>query len=215
MMIKINPAFDRLFGGGLRAGVLTQVYGPPGSGKTNLALIASAEIAKERKVIYVDPEGGFSTDRMRQITQGALHSVLDKILLVEPTTFEQQKKALERLEDLVPNEQAGLVVMDSIALLYRILEERDIRMYGRMLAQLLRIARKYEIPVLMTNQVYTNTDTGQITPVGGQINNYWSKVIVELTSEGSRRFAVIRKHLHHQVGGKTPFKIISEGIQLI
>ena len=201
-------------GGSLIPGVLTQIYGPPGCGKTNLGLIASSMHAGEGKVVYIDPEGGFNTKRLGQICGDSLHEVLENILLVEPTSFREQIESLKRLDMLVPSNNAGLVVLDSVALLYRVLEERDIKEYGRMLAMLLRVARKYDARVLMTNQVYTNIDTNEITPVGGQINEYWSKVIIELGFDGDERFGVIRKHLHEPTGEKKGFRIVDEGIRL-
>ncbi|HHQ44613.1 MAG TPA: DNA repair and recombination protein RadB [Candidatus Altiarchaeales archaeon] len=215
MADKHAQAFQKITGGGLIPGVLTQVYGPPASGKTNLALIATVECARHGRVIYIDPEGGFSTQRLKQITGGKIQEALENILLVEPTTFQEQKKALEKLDDLVPNKNTQLVVLDSVALLYRVLEEKDIKEYGRMLAQLLRIARKHEVRVMLTNQVYTNTDTNRITPVGGdQINSYWSKVIIELGFEGNQRFAKIRKHQHEKSDETIRFKIVDEGFEL-
>ena len=45
--------FDWLLEGGVEKGVITTIYGPAGSGKTNLCLIFSKDI-KNGKVIYVD-----------------------------------------------------------------------------------------------------------------------------------------------------------------
>ena len=67
----------------------------------------------------------------------------------------------------------------------------------------------------MTNQVYTNTETQQITPVGGQINEYWSKVIIELGFDGERRFSMIKKHLNTESGKKAYFRIVQEGIEVL
>ena len=36
---------DDLLGGGLARGAVTQIYGPPAAGKTNLALSAAVEVA--------------------------------------------------------------------------------------------------------------------------------------------------------------------------
>lgn len=211
-MVSINTEFDRLLGGGLVEGVLTQVYGPSASGKTNLALIATANASKEGKVVYIDSEGGFSTERLKQIVGSKMKDVLGNVLLVEPASFDEQKVAVQKLSDLVPNNSVSLVVVDGIAMLYRLEEDRDIKVLGRQLAQLLRIARKHKLPVLMTNQVYTDIDTGRITPVGGVMTEYWCKVIVELVKEGSQRYAVVRKHLFMPEGLTLQFRIVNEGI---
>jgi DNA repair protein RadB len=210
-IVHVHPAFDELLGGGLVQGVLTHVYGPPSSGKTNFALMASVAAAHTGKVVYVDAEGGFSTERLRQIVGEKTENILGNILLIKPTTFEEQKVSLGKVADI--SASGGV---DSIALLYRLEEERDIREFGRMLAKLLRIARKYEVPVLMLNQVYTDIDSGRITPVGGAINEYWSKIMLEagVASDGSR-FLILRKHVHKPEGLRVDYRITNSGVELV
>ncbi|MFH1126265.1 MAG: DNA repair and recombination protein RadB [Candidatus Altiarchaeota archaeon] len=214
-MIPINRDFDDFIGGGLLDGVLTHVYGPPGSGKSNLALIAVVNASNNGRVIYMDTEGGFSVERLKQITSGRLEKVVENVMLLKPTTFSEQLATVKKLDSLVKENTTSLVVVDSIASLYRLEEERDIRAFGRQLAQLLRIARKYELPVLMTNQVYTDVDSGSIVPVGGKMNEYWSKIVLELGREDSRRFALIKKHLFKPEGLKLEFKIVNSGLEVI
>ena len=212
-MLKLNNCFDLVLGGGLPEGVLTQLYGPPGSGKTNLCLIATCAAAAEGKVIYIDPEGGFSVERLRQIAGENFNKVLENILMIEPTSFDEQKVAIKKLEDIVPQSKARLVVVDGIAMLYRIEEDKDIRELGRMMAQLLRVARKYNVPVLMTNQIYTDIETHKNVPIGGIINEYWSKIIVEMEiNEDGTRYALLKKHLSQPEGLKVEYKIVSEGL---
>jgi DNA repair protein RadB len=176
--------------------------------------MAAKEASKSGKVVYIDPEGGFSTERLKQLCGPRFNEVLEKTLLVKPTSFDEQKTALAQADNLAAEGGVSLVVLDSIALLYRILEDKDIRDFGRMLAQLLRIARKYETPVLMLNQVYTDTDTGQITPVGGGINEYWSKIMVEAgVNENRTRFMILRKHTHKKEGEKIEYEITNDGIK--
>ena len=102
-MIKINDKFDLLLGGGLHPRNITHIYGPPGSGKTNIALIATANAAKNGRVIYIDPEGGFSVERMKQISGELTNDVLGNVMLIEPTDFDEQKVAIKKLRDIVPN----------------------------------------------------------------------------------------------------------------
>ncbi len=215
-VVSVHPAFDELLGGGLLPGVLTHVYGPPSSGKTNFALIASVAAARTGKVVYVDAEGGFSTERLRQIAGEKTEDTLRNILLIKPTTFEEQKVALSKVSDLVAAGGVSLVVVDSIALLYRLEEERDIREFGRMLAKLLRIARKYEVPVLALNQVYTDYDSGRITPIGKWTNEYWSKIMLEAgVADDGTRSLILRKHVHKPAGLRVDYRITNHGIELV
>ena len=142
------------------------------------------------------------------------NEVLSKILLIEPTSFDEQKVAISKADEIVAKGGVSLLIVDSIALLYRILEDKDIREFGRMLAQLLRIARKHDIPVLMINQVYTDIDSGKITPVGGSINEYWSKIMLETgVLENGARFLVLRKHLNAKEGARLDYQITADGIK--
>lgn len=213
-LVSVHPAFDRILGGGLVTGVLTHVFGPPSSGKTNFALMACVSASRSGKVIYVDTEGGFSAERLKQVSGEQFKEVLEKVLLIEPTTFEEQKVALSKVADLTAKGGVSLVVLDSVAMLYRIKEDRDIRQFGRVLAQLLRIARKYAVPVIMLNQVYTDIDSGKITPVGGSINEYWSKVMLEASvADDGTRSLTLKKHLHVKEGLRLDYRITESGIQ--
>ena len=60
--------FNEWLYGGYESDIITMIAGPPGSGKTNLCILAACSQAKKRKkVIFMDTEGGFSVDRVRQI----------------------------------------------------------------------------------------------------------------------------------------------------
>jgi DNA repair protein RadB len=43
---------DDLLGGGIEHKSLTNLYGPPGCGKTNIALLASVSAVKNEKKLY-------------------------------------------------------------------------------------------------------------------------------------------------------------------
>src|SRR3989338_11382854 len=80
--------------GGYEAGIITMIAGPPASGKTNFVILAACSQAKKgRKVIFIDTEGGFSTERVKQIVgQENYEEILKNILLLKPMSFEEQKK---------------------------------------------------------------------------------------------------------------------------
>ncbi|PSQ45443.1 DNA repair protein RadB, partial [Halobacteriales archaeon SW_6_65_15] len=51
-------ALDDLLGGGIERGTVTQVYGAPGAGKTNVALSTAVEVAASGgTAVYIDTEG--------------------------------------------------------------------------------------------------------------------------------------------------------------
>lgn len=214
-MVGISKEFDGILGGRLIERNLTHIYGVPASGKTTLALLATANASREGKTIYIDPEGGFSVERLGQIVGDDVDKILENVMLIEPTDFDEQKVAIKRLPDIAESSKASLVVLDSVAMLYRLEEDRNIKELGRQLAQLLSVARKSNIPVLLTNQVYTNIDTGEITPVGSDIMRYWSKVMVELEKRDNSRKAILRKHKFMPEGLSMEFRIVDSGIEVI
>jgi DNA repair protein RadB len=215
-VIKVERDFDILLGGGLAPKNVVHIYGAPGSGKTNFALLATAAAASEGKVIYLDSEGGFSPERLEQIVgKQRFMEVLKNVILVEPSDFDEQKVAIKKLEDIVSGSQVSLIIVDSISVLYRLEEARDMKELGRQLASLLRLARKYEVPVLIVNQVYTDIDAGRIAPIGGDLSRYWSKIMIEFERDEATgiRSAVIRKHKFLPEGIRMRFRIVNGGIQ--
>ena len=215
-MIRFANDLDELLGGGITPGVITHVFGPPASGKTNLALMATYNALGSGKVIYVDPEGGFNIERLRQISAEKTEEVLNNTMLVKPMSFEELGIALEKLDDILCSMPVSLIVVDSIAMLYRMEEDKDVRKLGRMLATLLRLARKHNIAVLLTNQVYSDYETKEIRPIGGQITEYFTKNIIELTRDDQNfRYAILRRHVSKHEGETLKFRIVERGIETI
>jgi DNA repair protein RadB len=209
--------------GGYEKGIITMIAGPPGSGKTNFAILASCSQAKKgEKVIFIDTEGGFSPERVKQIVgEEEFENVLKNILLLQPNSFDDQKKIFQRLLDTVKKEHVGLIVIDGMAMLYRLElgsenesngrvksdDIEQIRNINREVAKQMRIlaeiARNQNLPIIITNQVYKeflseedfrSGKKADFNIVGGDLFKYWSKCIIEIYSEGNKRKAVLLKH---------------------
>lgn len=202
--------------GGYEKGIITMIAGPPASGKTNFVLLASCSQAKKgNKVIFIDTEGGFSSERVRQIVGEKYKEILKNILLLNPTNFNEQKKIFMKLLDKIKKENVGLIVVDGMAMLYRLKlgntvklkDENKIKEVNREVARQMRIlaeiSRKQNIPILITNQVYHGFLSEEewkkgIKPeaniVGGDLFKYWSKAIIELKNENGKKRAILLKH---------------------
>lgn len=203
---------------------ITQIYGGPAAGKTNLCLCATVnEIKKGKKVIFIDTEGSFSVQRLKQISKGKVEDILSNTILAEPSDFDEQKIAINKLEDLVITNDVGLIVVDSLVSLYRLemggAEDAYAlnREMGKLLAQLLKISKKYKIPVVVTNQVYASFEKGgegsKIVPVGRDLLKYWTKIVINLKKDIESRVATVVRHKFKPEGSSIKFKITDSGIE--
>ncbi len=202
--------------GGYEKDIVTVLYGGPGSGKTNFCLLAAVSQAKKgEKVIFIDSEGGFSVERIKQLIDDTnsggedLDKILKNIFLLKPTSFNEQKEAFGQILKYL-NEGVSLIVVDSMTILYRLdfadAREKDAKAEGggmgeiqkinadlaRQMKMLSEIALKREIPVIVTNQIYHWEDS--VKMVGGDVMQYWAKCIIELSNDKGRREAKLIKH---------------------
>lgn len=202
--------------GGYEKDIITTIYGPAGSGKTNFCMLASSSQTKKgNKVIFIDTEGGFSLDRFRQVTKEEYADALKNLILLKPTNFQEQKQAFTKLLQEIKGKEVSLIIVDGMTMLYRLelgeaikdkntQEIHDINSeLARQLRTLAEISRKRNIPVIVTNQVYSNFLSDeeikagkekQVNMVGGDILRYWSKCIIEIQNDSGKRKAILRKH---------------------
>ncbi|OEC88090.1 MULTISPECIES: DNA repair and recombination protein RadB [Methanobacterium] len=219
--IALACPIDSIIGGGIEKGSITQFYGPPGSGKTNIALKMLVQCAKNgKKAVFIDTEGGLSIERMKQITGDQFDDIAGNIIVLEPTTFEEQDEAIKKIEYSLKSgeKDIDLIILDSAVALYRLKDggqteiNRDL---SKQMGLLSMIARKYDIAVVVTNHIYSIFDEeGIIEPVGGTILKYWSKIIIELVKdEKGERFAILKRHRSKPDGLKVKFEIVNSGLR--
>lgn len=223
---------NKWLNGGYDIDVITTLYGPAGSGKTNLCMLASASRARKGgKVIYIDTEGGFSIERFKQICPEKTDESLANVLLLKPTTFKEQEEAFSRLLKELKQGVVNLVIIDGMTMLYRLElaeaekdKDKIKNINGRLARQmriLAEISRKQYIPVIATNQVYNEFLSEEefqqgkerkVSMVGGDILKYWSKCIIELQNTHGKRKAILKKH--RSIGEcEFLFEIIGEGVR--
>lgn len=207
--------------GGYEEGVISVIYGAPGTGKTNFCVLAATSQAKKgNKVIYIDTEGGFSTERVKQIAEKENEEALKNIFLLTPTNFKEQKDAFEKILEFL-KKSVSLIVVDGMTMLYRLdfadareKENGEMQKVNSELARQMRtlaeIARKQNIPIIVTNQIYKWENSSKM--VAGDILHYWGKCLIELVNEEGKRAAYLRKH--RSLPEKSlSFQISNEGIR--
>ncbi|MCA9487910.1 MAG: DNA repair and recombination protein RadB [Nanoarchaeota archaeon] len=218
-MVKISTGsydLNKWLYGGYEDDVITMVAGPPGSGKTNFAILAACSQAKKgNNVLFIDTEGGFSVERVKQIVGEKYEDYLENIILSQPINFDEQKRLFLKILDQIQKDQIKLIVVDSMAMLYRLelgdalksKEDFKVQNVNREVAKQMRvlaeISRKKNIPIIITNQVYMTFQSEEdwkkglereTNIVGGDLFKYWSKCIIELKNQGGKRKAVLIKH---------------------
>ena len=212
-----NAAFDQLLGGGLEVRTITQLYGEPASGKSTLCILAAVACLRAgHAVVYIDSEG-FSIERFRQIAGVDAEKIADRLFLFEPVDFEHQGQMIAEVEKVLKTHKPQLLVMDSATALYRTdLEKgRDaIQVLTRQMIHLLGYAKRYGIPVIITNQVYMDTGKNTWYGLGGFALEHLSKVIIriEKTDTPGLRRARLVKHHSRPEGAELEFGIVEEGI---
>ena len=211
-----SKCIDSLLAGGIETGTVTQIYGQSGTGKTTLCLMFAKNAAKNYKVAYIDTEG-LSAERVKQIFEDI--SLFSNVYVYEVYEFKEQSIALKEAEKLCRNENVKLVIVDSFTALYRSEledEERQVKVKRELTSQLtylLGIARKYDVAVIITNQVYTDVRTGQDKPLGGTSIDHLSKIIIGLERIGDKRIARLIKHRWLREGRSCEFIITDRGIE--
>jgi DNA repair protein RadB len=212
-----NAALDNLLGGGLELRTITQFYGEPASGKSTLCTMAAVACLRAgHAVAWIDSEG-FSTERFRQIAGQDTDTIADRFFLFEPLDFEHQGSMILEAEKILKTHKPGLLVIDSATALYRTdLEKgRDaMQALTRQMLHLLGYAKRYEIPVIITNQVYMDTIRNTFYGLGGTALEHISKVIVRLEkteTPGVRRARLV-KHRSRPEGAFFEYEITEDGI---
>jgi DNA repair protein RadB len=208
---------DALIGGGFPTGVVSHIYGEPGSGKTSLCIqLATNVIRREKRVIFI-ASGPFPGERFAQIAATDTVQISQKLLVFEVKSFDQQGATLRNVRKIA-KENVGLIIFDAATTYYRLEHAKNTEIRSRhaianQVLLLLGLAKKYDLAVMLTNQVYVDTDTKEVLPVAGYLLDNVSAIVLQFVKTHSeRRCAILKKHSIMPLETSAYFRITGQGL---
>jgi len=228
LKIPSNSPIDVLLDGGVRTGLVTHVYGPAGCGKTTLALQLSISAALHGyDVIYYDTEEAFPATRLRQMLgDGKDTLIMQRITVSQPISFDKQHNCFLRLATKGGKswglQDLRVAIVDTITKHYRTeyTIKPHVKVFRKLAEQqlpaLLKAARKFDIAVLLLNQVSSDISNARILkPVGGDAISRASKYEVKLEKEEDSNIGcatLTKAPPPMQAGKKADYAITGSGI---
>ena len=160
---------NKILGGGVETGVITELIGEFGSGKTQICYTLSVlaprpveEGGLEGKVCVIDTEGTFLPERINQIAESRGYDpeeVLNNVLIARAYNSQHQLSLIQHLPQICQEHGVKMVIVDSMIGHFRgeyigrgNLAERQQKLSSA-LGNLLRVAEAFELSVVLTNQV--------------------------------------------------------------
>jgi DNA repair protein RadA len=171
-----------------------------------LTLAVNVQLPKEKgganaKAVYIDTEGTFRPERIRQIAEGIganPEKVLKNILVARAFNSDHQILLIDKINEMIKEgEQIKLVIIDSLTAHFRAeftgrgeLADRQHKL-NKYLHSLLTMAEKNNLAVFVTNQVMANPAMmfgDPTTAVGGNIVGHAStyRIYLRRGKQGSR-----------------------------
>lgn len=201
---------DFILDGGLQGGFLIGVSGEHKAGKTQLALqcLASAADAGEN-CVYIETEPNrFQVDRIKTLCEKEgsykrIHKIEAYSADEETDNLELQKNSYKAIKDSF--DEVSLVVVDSFVSNFRLsgrfegrgdLKERS-NIIGNHLNALQSLANTFDIPVLITLQVYGNPQqySSSVPVYGGALMHHTLSYILHMAhGKGELRKAQLKGH---------------------
>ncbi|MDC0211911.1 recombinase RecA [Candidatus Nitrosopelagicus sp.] len=154
-------SLDKIFSGGLQNGIITEISGLRGTGKTQLALQFAIELLNDnKKILFIDTTVEFRPERFLQIiqSQNLPPSILENLHVSHVTDTQKQFDILKNLE----NDDFSLLIIDNITDLFSFeyskkehLIEKNTN-FGNYMIKLSKLTQLKNIPIIITNQIFSH-----------------------------------------------------------
>lgn len=152
-------------GGGIKNGIITDIHGAAGTGKTQLAMqIAINSVLEGGLVFFHDTTGNFRPERMLEILKAKNYDydILQKIQVARITNVSEQKQNLKKIQ----KNNYSLIIIDNIAELFSFEFSKDSQLlekntsFMKYMHDLALLAIEKNIPIIITNGIrhFDNTE---------------------------------------------------------
>lgn len=227
-----SKTLDELLGGGIETQAITEMYGPFGSGKSQIGfqLSVNVQLPEEKgglngNCLFIDTENTFRPNRIIQMAQSQgldPDKILKNIFVARAYNTDHQMFLIDKATDMIEENNIKLIVVDSLTSHFRAdfmgrgeLAPRQQKL-NKHLHALQRLADAHNIAVYVTNQVQANPAIlfGDPTnPVGGHIVAHQTSYRVYLRkSSGEKRIAKIMDS-PDLPPGECVFRVLPEGVR--
>ena len=230
---------DSVLDGGIRAGVITEIVGPAGLGKTQFCLQMSVLGCLDRldgeggRIFYIDTEKKFSGARLSEIAasrfpesfveRGSMREMLERIIVQAPNSTNELLDTLQQLQGAIIGGNIVLVIIDSIASMFRSefgndsVVERQ-KLVGSAASTLKTLAESFKIPVVVSNQVTTKIEGNQ-SWLAPALGTAWSHAVntrltlsADVPGEPGRSLCVSKSSFAPSV--KVPYHVTRKGLEV-
>jgi len=154
---------DDFLSGGIPDGIIVDIFGGNGTGKTQLLLQLSINSIKNGgRVLYLDTTGGFRPERILEIQKQSNKQVnfLEQITVSRITNTSEQIKSIKNFE----SNNFSLIVIDNVTDLFSYEYKRDESIFEKnslfikYMYELSKFAITKKIPIVVTNMIRTIDD---------------------------------------------------------
>lgn len=204
-----SEELDELLGGGMETQSIVEAHGAFGSGKSQLGFQAAVNALLPKKrgglnknSVIIDTEGTLRPERLEQIGKAAglkKKDILKRILTVRAYNSDHQILLVDKLPEIIRENNIGVVVLDSLTSQFRsdytgrgTLATRQQKL-NKHLHTLQKIADVYNVAIFVTNQVMAKPDVlfgDPTSPIGGHILGHQATFRLYLRkSKGDKRIA--------------------------
>lgn len=207
---------DYLSGGGFAKGKINEIYGPPGAGKTSLALSTVAWVQKSLKkaVVYIDAEHSLNEE---YVTSMQIDTDPNMFVSFQENSAEKVRNILKELLEKAEELNLGLIVIDSAAaVIPEGWKEIDndgpqvgerARFWSQFVPYLSSEVDKTGVTLLYVNQIRSRIDVNATrytpeedkeTTIGGKAVEYFK--VLSFRLRGSKKINLDKEYVDPETG---------------